>query len=417
MRSGKRNIQSQSTPWVNAINSIIHLIPKVSNRLQLNDAQKLMNTASNKIGLDDFGDKRFKEGYDMFIQSLVSEGYFSPLGHYIIKRNILNFLINRLLVQETLRCQPEIRNLSITRPIFIAGLSRTGTTLLHNLLSLAPGARAPRTWELIQPAPACVPGSNDERKRIRKTRRLLMFLHHIAPCFRIIHPISETAVEECYPFINHTFTSPALAIHYGLEEYGNWLKTLSTDHERWVYIEYMSQLKTLQSVHPEHRWVLKSAIHLYFLSSLLKEIPEAVIVQTHRDPKQMIPSICSLVSCFRSLLGVRSEYKSLGLNCLNYVKETLKRGNLARNKNPQAQFIDVQFDELVANPIEQVKKIHEQSGLECNDLHVKRMERWLEVNPAGLHGTHQYSLSQFGLKEEEIFEMLTPEILWNENNY
>ena len=402
MKFGDQNIKSEIPFWVNAVNQVMHILPKNRLQLQIGDTQKLVEIASRKLGLNDFGDPRFQEGYRTFIQSLVSEGNFSPVGHQIIKSTINNYLTNRLLIHKTLSLHPEILNLQITRPIFIVGLSRTGTTLLHNLLSLAPGAKAPRTWELIQPAPPCMPGSKQVINRIRRTRRLLMLLHRVTPHFRVIHSINETAVEECYPLINNTFTSPALAIHYGLSGYNNWLESLDKDHERWVYREYIAQLKILQSVLPQNRWVLKSAIHLYFLDSLLKEIPGAVIVQTHRDPNQMIPSICSLVSCFRNIVGSESTSESIGKTCLNFINETLRRGNQARQVNPQTQFIDVQFEELVANPINQVRKIHEQCNLGWDPLHEKKMRTWLSNNPAGMHGTHQYSMSQFGLKVDVI---------------
>ena len=410
MRLGNQNNNSETPSWVKVVNRTMLFLPKDLYQLQISDAPKLIKMASRKLGLNDFGDPRFQEGYMTFIQSLVKEGNFSPVGHQRIKSTINNYLTNRLLIHKTLSLHPEILNLPIKRPIFIVGLSRTGTTLLHNLLSLAPGARAPRTWELIQPSPSCMPGSKDAKYRIRQTKRLLWFLHRVTPHFRVIHPINETAVEECYPLINNTFTSPALAIHYGLSGYNNWLKSLDEDHERWVYREYIAQLKILKSVLPQNRWVLKSAIHLYFLGSLLKEISEAIIVQTHRDPNQMIPSICSLVSCFRNIVGSEPTSESIGKSCLNFVKETLRRGNQARQENPQTQFIDVQFEELVANPIDQVREIHEQCNLGWDPLHEKKMRTWLANNPAGMHGTHQYSMSQFGLGEDIIRSSILPEL-------
>ena len=50
-------------------------------------------------------------------------------------------------------------------------------------------------------------------------------------------------------------------------------------------------LQHLQSRHPGERWVLKSPGHLWCLDALLAEYPDAVLVQTHRDPLKVIASV------------------------------------------------------------------------------------------------------------------------------
>jgi len=395
-------MEATTPQWLRIVNSFLEYFPKNHSRLYLKNSEKLIIQAQRQTGWLDFGDARFKEGYEVFVQSIYSEGNLSYLGNQIIKSVIFGYLLNRSHVQKTLCIQPEIRNISISRPVFIIGLSRTGTTLLHNLLTLATGARAPRTWEVIQPAPTCLPGSKEAKKRYQRTKHLLMMLNHAAPRLRTIHPFEANAVEECYPYINHTFTSPALAIHYGAKSYFDWLRTIDNDREKWIYREYKTVLQILQTGDLAARWVLKSSIHLYFLEALLQEIPDALIVQTHRDPVDTISSICSLVSCFRNLVQLNFNQQSLGVECLEFARVALERGHKARQKGIQKNFIDIHYAELVNDPIGQVQKIHAQFDLGWDTLYEIRMKNWLDNHPQGKHGLHLYHMSQFGLNENLI---------------
>jgi hypothetical protein len=401
-----QDIRFETARWFSFVNRAMENLANNSTALDEKTAAVLIELASRKMSLEDFGNPRFKKGLGVLLNAVAAENKFSPVGQRILKRTIYKYLINRLLIRRTIRQEPEILRGKLNRPLFIVGLNRTATTMLHNLLALCSNVRAPRTWELMQPAPPCTAGSREARRRRRRANLMLWILHKALPGFRFVHPIEVDAAEECYPFINHTFTSPAFVMHFGVHEYAHWLDDLDMDHERWVYQEYTTQLKILQAGQPQKRWVLKSAVHLYFLGALLKEIPNALIVQTHRDPRQMIPSICSLVSCFRNLVYARLQPETVGVECLKFVKKTLERGYQARKQNPNAQIVDIHFDELVTNPIRQVRQIHERFGLEWDPFYEQQMKTWLAAHPKDHHGVHRYNMAQFGLDEDIILSSL-----------
>lgn len=67
------------------------------------------------------------------------------------------------------------------------------------------------------------------------------------------------------------------------------------------YAHHRDVLKLIQSTCPDRRWALKYPAHLRHLDVLLETYPDACIVQTHRDPARVLPSLCSLVTNWRGI--------------------------------------------------------------------------------------------------------------------
>lgn len=370
----------------------------------------LEGMACRETGLRDFGDSRYRMGLQTLVRSLSDEVNLTPVGRRVMRRTLVGYLANRLAVQDALRRLPSITGLPVARPLFIVGLSRTGTTMLHNLLALAPQTRAPRTWELIQPAPPLPPDDPRARRRVARARRQLRLLHAAAPDLRIVHPIGATDAEECYPLLNHTFTSPAFGMHVGVPGYWDWVTHISHDLARWAYEEYRSQLQVLQWGYPERRWILKSTVHLLNLPALLQAFPDALIVQTHRDLTRTLPSLCSMVLCFRNLLTADPSPHTLGQECLNRVRLALERGAAALSAVSPDQRLHVEFEALVRDPAAEVWKIHDHFGLGWSTKFENSIGRWVAQHPPHPRGKHRYRLAQFGLDENMIRSSL-PEYL------
>jgi hypothetical protein len=357
--------------------------------------------------LDDFGDTRFRVGLDALLASLGESG-LTPVGRLVARETLIGYLANRLRIRASLLEDPEIAAQPVPRPLFIVGLSRTGTTLLHNLLALAPDARAPRTWELLTPAPPCPPGSRDERRRVAAARRQLRLLYFAAPDLRVVHPIGARDAEECYLLLNHTFVSPAFGMHFGVPGYWDWVTTAPADLVRHAYEEYRTQLQIMQTGHAQRRWILKSAVHLSSLPRIQELFPDAMIVETHRDPRQTLPSLCSMVACFRNLLYPERPPAELGRECLERAAAALRAGHDARVGLPPDRILDIAFDELTRDPIGQVERIHAHFGLDFRPAHLDAARQWIAANPPGRRGAHRYSMVQFGLDPDAIAEALAP---------
>src|SRR5262245_5311017 len=109
--------------------------------------EELEALAVEAEGLDDFGDDRYREGLAVLCQALADDVELSPMGTISQHTLLVQLLRNRLRIQQRLTAEPEIRDLEVARPIIVAGLPRTGTTHLHNLMSADPALRSLPYWE------------------------------------------------------------------------------------------------------------------------------------------------------------------------------------------------------------------------------------------------------------------------------
>jgi hypothetical protein len=124
--------------------------------------------AERQTGLDDFGDNRFLEPMTFLLESIEREAKLNALGRFVFYQHAIQLLRNRLYLERDSQVDRRISRQKIARPVFITGLPRTGTTLLHSLLAQDEELFvAPLTWEVIYPSP----GQGNTRCRIQRTEQ------------------------------------------------------------------------------------------------------------------------------------------------------------------------------------------------------------------------------------------------------
>jgi len=159
----------------------------------------------------------------------------------------------------------------------------------------------------------------------------------------------------------------------------------------------------LQSRHRAERWVLKSPGHVWCLGALLAEYPNALLVQTHRDPLRIIASLSSLMAMLRKLASTATTIASGAAEFAPYLVEGLDRSVTARADGtvPATQVIDVQFKAFMADPFATIRKIYARLGLELTRDAEANMRAFLAANPQDKHGRHRYDFADTGLNPDE----------------
>lgn len=348
----------------------------------------------------DFGPAPLDEPLSVLCRSLNDEIEFHALGRLQVFNQLAGLLTLRLRFEDLWRRHPEILDQPVERPIIVIGLPRSGTTILHRLLSRDPVKRSSPFWEQVAPLPDGDPTAPqaDPDPRLTRMRQSLDMLDKVVPDLKLMHELTADQPDEDISLLIFAFASLQFEWSYRVPAYSRWHQAF--DHTEG-YRYFRRVLQTLQWLRGGDRWVLKAPQHLEQLKPLLSVFPDAVLVQTHRDP---VPAIVSLASL--TTYGGRRYYDhpnphAVGADMASIVERLLRRGVEDRPEDDR-RFVDIQFTDLVADPLGCVRRIYAVSGDALGPEAEAAMRTWIDDNRQGKHGGHDYAAEDFGLDVADL---------------
>ena len=384
----------------------------------------IKRAASKSVGWSDFGPDSFLECAQRFVDSFESGANAHYIGRYLLRENIWMLLRKRLQVNKLLQNNEAIsdfvnqKDMHCDRPaVFVLGSPRSGTTLLYNLLALDPNARAPKFWEVLDPAPpASILSQQETEDRIRNSENRLAKYKRILPrAFRQIHFIDSVRnYEEDYFLLEPTFRSPSLSFICGNgTSYRDYLYSLPDADVLAAYEEFATSVRILMYRRDQTKnrhWVSKSPVHSPFAWAIPRVFPKSTIIHTHRDPAERIPSLCSLISIAELLIRPPSRSEDIVDRVLNFNHHSMQGMRRSRDEaeSNQATVIDIDYRILKRAPIETVAEIYEQIGFHFSDQYRAIMQNWLEhknIWDPNKRGAHKYSPEEFGLSRKTLERM------------
>ncbi len=365
------------------------------------DVDSLVDAAQRKTGLTDFGTDGHLRALGMLVESINDEARLTATGRQIQKTRLLAALVNRLRIQELLRRHPEIHEIHLGTIVLIAGLQRTGTTLLQRLLNSHPDIRGISGAEVLNPVPAIDHVERGERARARRAVLAERAFSYLSPDFKAIHPTDHDEPEEEVLLIDLTFMSQSGEATMSVPSYSRWLE--GQDHT-WTYEYFRRVLQVLSWQRPGRIWVLKTPQHMEHLDAFRSVFPQATIVQTHRDPRKTVASFCSLVAHARGILSDRVDPLEIGGHWFRKTQRMVQRSAQTRQVTEAGRFVDVSYYDLTGDPIAEVRRICERAGIAFDDEAEREAERCVEANPQNRFGRHNYRLEDFGLSEQAVDE-------------
>ncbi|GIF22787.1 hypothetical protein BJ973_000854 [Actinoplanes tereljensis] len=367
-----------------------------SERTDVGTLEDLHASATRLTGLDDFGDGDYRAGMLALLQAYGQEAALTPAGSKVSRALLRAALVSRLLSESAWKQFPSHASVEVTRPVFVTGLPRTGTTALHRLLTADPANQGLELWltEVPQPRP---PRATWESNPIYATLQAGYTEHHETnPSFMGAHYTAADQVEECWRLLRQSMMSISFECLAHIPSYAAWL---STQDWTTAYQRHRRNLQLIGLHDPGRRWVLKNPSHLFALDALLTTYPDAVIIQTHRAPQVAIASVCSLNT--QACAGWSTVFTGqvLGRDQLATWSRGLREFASSRAKHDPSHFIDVDYDDFVANPLGTVEAIYDRLG---TPLTPPARAAMTASHSAGKPPSHHYTLADFGLTPAEV---------------
>ncbi|MFV8165158.1 sulfotransferase family protein [Mycobacterium sp. 134] len=375
------------------------------------DPDTLIAQACEIAGTDDFGEPAgWREHLALLADGLAAEAQLNDLGVEIAVMDIVGPLVNRLRIMQWRSENPAVATTPVTRPIFIVGQPRTGTTILFDLLAQDPALRPPLTWEVDAPWPLPQPDTYTTDPRIAQIQANIEMSEQLVPGLLAHHPMGALVGQECVRMSAGQFCSMIFSVQYRLPTYYRWLLH-DADH-RDAYRYHRMFLQHLQSGVPgigaPTQWLLKSPAHLWQLEALVAEYPDALIVQTHRDPLNVISSIAALTTHLRRLASDHSDITECAQQSREEIIVGLEHSMKARDSGVLApgQIVDVQFADFIRDPFATIGGIYEALDREFTPVAEQRMRDFLAAHP-GDNGGARYSWRNTGLDAGEVRAQVT----------
>jgi hypothetical protein len=366
-------------------------------------ALEIVERARETTGLNDFHSESFREGLEILVEDFDRSPLVSDQGRRKFEDLYVRMMANRLRIDDYIARHPEVLDEVVTSPVVVCGMPRTGTTLLSNLLGADPARRSLLNWVIYDsvPPPTTDMLFSDPRYIAvaeAQAAAAAEYRHHAQAHFEAANAPSEcifVQAHDCKSFFNES--------HATVPAYSEWVRSVDMTS---AYQHHLRVLKMLQSKAPG-TWNLKMPSHAYHIRSLFETYPDARVVWTHRDPFKAMGSLCSLVSKSHSgyctepdLAGIGASYPDEMAGHLNHMLD-------AARERPE-QIYDLSYASLMRDPIGNMRALYHWLGDELTSEAEQRMRGWLEANPQGKFGKHEYNLEKFGLDVEKLQPLFEP---------
>jgi hypothetical protein len=385
--------------------SLMSESPATKPRGFLDSAESLHDAARQAVDFDDFGDPAYLDGFRVLTEAYDRESRLNATGRAMVEAQLLGILKNRLVVEKYWKDNPAILRTEIRRPIFVLGLVRTGTTALHHLLSQDPNMQVLEYWLAAAPSPRPPREQWEGDPRYQRAVEELDWMYTTDPSLKAMHLMTADGPDECRHLFQQNFTDDTFDCNSTIPSYSDWY---GRQDMLATYRRHRDLLKLIGSTSPQRRWLLKYPVHMGNLRALFSIYPDACVVQTHRDPGKVIPSICSLVAGWRALYEDNVDRHAVATWLLDLWAMRLNRGLEVRREHDPKQFFDIHLREVLSDPVGAVKRIYDHFGIEMTPEAERRFRAWKDDNPRGKYGEHRYHAEDFGLTDDMIAERFGP---------
>ena len=369
------------------------------------DADALHARASADTGLHDFGAGDYRERLDVYLAALREIDGLHAAGVVNFYGQLLQLLKNRLLFTDLLRRHPEIDDIELQPPVVIAGLPRTGTTHLHNLLAAPPTFRTMPYWESVEPFPLPAEAGVEPDPRRARMDVAVAVINTVMPHFPLMHEMTTDHVHEEIQLLANDFST---MLFETLADVPGW-RDYYQAHDQTPHYEYLArQLKAMQFLRGGRRWLLKSPQHLEQVPVLDRVFPGRIVVFTHRDPVPVALSMIAMITYSARMHRTPVPVHQIAASWIDRLEQMLTALVRDRDTIGPQRSVDIRFDDFMANELGVAEHVYALAGEPFTEEARTAIAGYLAGHQRGRLGNVETSWEMFGLTEEGLRARFAP---------
>lgn len=367
-------------------------------------ADQILARAIDETGLADFGeDTGFRERLEVILAALYEDEGLTRGGQVFVLQQAARAMANRLRLEGLIRRHPEILDVPVERPIFIAGLPRSGTTHLVNWLSRDDRLASLTLWESEEPVADDVSPGGHVDPRVARSAQYWSAFGALVPHMAAMHEMAANDIHEdnellfmdmnCY---NWEFSArlPRWSKYYLAHD-----RTVSYAYEKKVLQAIAWQRRTKRGEPlQDRRWLLKSPQHMENLAAIKAVFPDATMIVTHRDPVAVLRSLTTMLGYADRTRRSHIDPPALARMWADRVEALLRQCVAQRDAWKPDQSLDVLFHDYMADQPSMARRIYSLAGLELPPAIEDRLLGYLAENPRHAQGKVHYD-------SEGVFDM------------
>ena len=360
-------------------------------------ADQVLAQACAETGLSDFGaDTGFRERLAVILESLYEDAGLTRGGRIFVLQQAVRAMANRLRVEDLIKRHPEILAVPIDKPIFIAGLPRSGTTHLVNWLSRDDRLNALTLWESEEPVPSAPVPPGEVDPRLTRSADYWGAFGALVPHMSAMHEMAANDIHEdnellfmdmnCY---NWEFSArlPRWTDHYLAHD-----RAVSYAYEKKVLQVIAWQRGGKPGEAGRRRWLLKSPQHMENLTAIKSAFPDATMVITHRDPVDVLRSLATMLAYSDRTRRDPVDPPALARLWTGRIEKLLRECVAQRESFRTDQSIDILFHDYMADQEGMARTVYALAGLDLPPETEGRLKGYLAENPRHAHGKVMYDL-------------------------
>ncbi len=366
------------------------------------DENSLLASARANTGLEDFGDDGWIEHFRVLIRSIEEEAKLNLMGRILTRSDFVGYLEARLRIQDAYKRNPEIDDEVIHEPVMILGHGRTGTTILHEVMSTDPQYRIVKRWEAMFPCPPPEASTYATDARIELADQRITIFDRVTPEWKSMHKFGGDLPVECAEYLYASFLSNVFAFSFQIPSYAAYLAEQDVSETiRW----HQRFLKLLQWKYKKDHWLLKNPLWIDHIPEVLKIYPDAKIVLTHRDPITVSDSFVNVMGTIfwwrtddpwgggmLDELVMADGRSTTHANLMRWMEDgTLRPGYVS----------NVLYQDFMDDPVSTLAQLSSDLRLPFDEAAAARVRGYLDAKPKGKHGRYVYESAEPDQMSEE----------------